>query len=218
MDLLRDRYSFAEFARRLAEESGRELSDVAAWLAAAIIKEELTCDISNPMDPGPSPFQDTPATVPSWSDFVDDVSDHLYDIKQGIDTPDFEGRLRYVGLNREDVELWFSSRDEKMPKFWRPVDAGHSGGDSTTCEDVSADGAGDYGKLQRVVALLTILVAVKGTKFKLGEKINVSQIRIAVQEVLDAYPDLDKVWRKGLGRASLDEVIGDALKLVEERR
>src|SRR5207244_1560687 len=56
---------------------------------------------------------------PRLEDFIIDVSDHVARVGRGIDVPDFDDRLRYVGLETADIQSWLMSEHIEPPQFLR---------------------------------------------------------------------------------------------------
>lgn len=216
MDHLHKNYSFSAFTKLWAAERGQDQERVAGLVATAIVDRNLSAEFFDQGYPDSNhhgnPNQDDD---PRAEDFLIDVSDHLARVGKGIDSPDFDLRLRYVSLNRANVEDWLTSIGEDLPRFWRATEVDESDRETALSKGVSTGGDRDYRNLQKVVAVLAILLAEGKAKFNRSDKINVSQIRNAIQVLLDENLDLTKTLGQGLGRSTLDEKIQEALKTLE---
>jgi hypothetical protein len=213
MGLVVENRCFSDFVKFWAEELGRPGHDVAVWTAQAIIRGGLDYEVLNPQFPGPSarhevvPFSEDP----QWQEFDDAVTDHLWNIVHGIELPDFDDRLRYVMLRRNDVDLWCTANGVPFPHFWRPLDNG-----VPAQEEVG--GTRSQKNLYKVIAVLAILFADTGDQFKhkSGERINVSELRDEIRALLESDERLSKLLGQGFSRARLDSVLAEALKVLEE--
>ncbi|QOK90886.1 hypothetical protein HF908_04955 [Ralstonia pseudosolanacearum] len=79
--------------------------------------------------------------------------------------------------------------------------------------DEVVSGAVSPSSLKKQVALLALLLAEKGGKYKNGDKPNASQIAEAVDELLQALPDAKT---RGVGKSSIRESIKAGLDLLTE--
>jgi len=212
---LSERYSFSDFARQWCEETGDDPGRIAITIAQAIKEKRLVAAFPYPIDTSPDHYGPTEHD-PLFEDFCIGVTDHLERLAAGLDAPDFDERLRHVSLLRSDVEVWLQGLNRQLPQFWRFDVADGDASEATSRTSDLTVGERDYRNLQKIVAVLAALVAERGAKFRRGNEINVSQIRDAIREFLDAYPGLAKRLGQGLGRSTLDQKIAEALCVLEE--
>ncbi|TMH32599.1 MAG: hypothetical protein E6H66_13695 [Betaproteobacteria bacterium] len=156
-------------------------------MAKAMLQSKLAYHTHDPMDPGPSHNQETPYSENiSWQEFDAAILDHLHCVAKGIDSPDFEKRLRYVTLDRSDVSTWLASVDAELPLFWRDLAINQMNRDDTPQKPATAQpGPAEYRTLQKVIAVLTLTLADEHKKFKRNDAINRLQVSATMSRRLD---------------------------------
>ena len=109
--------SFSALARRWAHELARDPTEVAESLAQSIESHELKAEFYDPSYPAIDHYGVGADDDPRLEGFMIDVMDHIARVAKGIEAPDFDERLRYVSLAREDLETWLRAESLPVPQF-----------------------------------------------------------------------------------------------------
>jgi hypothetical protein len=221
MALFRGSYPFTTFTELLATESGRKQEDVAVIVAEAIAEKKLRFEFLDPRYPGINHYGD-----PSFDDgdqlvedLAIDVSDHVARVGKGTEAPDFEERLRFVSLNRPDVEAWLSECGEAMPEFWRGLEIDDQDTAQTSPAAPKEPGETDYGNLLKITAVLAHLLAKTEDRFrKEGDAVKVSELVAEIRDFIDNDKGEPPIGDYGLQPSTLSKKISAALTALRPER
>ena len=169
--------SFSALARRWAHELARDPTEVAESLAQSIESHELKAEFYDPSYPAIDHYGVGADDDPRLEGFMIDVMDHTARVAKGIEAPDFDERLRYVSLAREDLETWLRAESLPVPQFLQRAPSQEvvkAPPRSDAPSDVDHNSK-SYRNLQKAFAVLILAYARTKPKYG-GDKVNKAQM------------------------------------------